>query len=601
MSLLAPAALGLFALSIPLTVLYMLRSRRQRVEVSSTRLWEGEQEFVSAALPWQRLKITAALILQLLALAAFALLLARPSYEEATLLGPHTVLVIDTSGSMALAGRLDAAKEEARSLVADASDAQLVSVVEAGSRARVVAAFERDPSALRAGIDGLEASGGVEDLEGALRLARGLATPDRPTTILLLTDGGLEGAVTEPIGNARQIAFDAVADNVAITAFGAGAPGEGASRLFLEVANFSDRSTTAVVETRVDGLEVGTTTLSLEPGARTRRYLPLDAGPGQVVEAEILGSGDGNPLDDRATAILGSDASLTVAVLGEGSPYLDALIDSLPGFGPPVGTSPDLVIRDGGSAAAVDRPTWLIAPETPPPGVTVTGRLENPVVTYQRPSEPLLEGLDLSDLAVAEADIVSARGWLPLVQAGDVPLVLLGEVDGHRAVYFTFDVVRSSLPVQVAFPILGARILDWLGGGQLGTAATATAGEPIPLAPPAGTTTRITMPDGSTRAIDAAARAFLDTGAPGIYTIDYLFADGAVAGESVAARQFAAVEATGGSRSLATGGTGTGEVAEATLLREWAPWVLGLVLALVLLEWWVAFGRPRPRFGKAAA
>jgi len=601
MSLLAPAALGLLALSIPLTVLYMLRSRRQRLDVSSTRLWEGEQEFVSAALPWQRLRITAALILQLLTLVAFTLLLARPFYEETTLLGPHTVLVIDTSGSMALAGRLDAAKAEARSLVVDASDAQLVSIVEAGARARVVAAFERDPGALASRIDALEPSGGVEDLEGALRLARGLATPDRPTTILLLTDGGLEGMVTEPIGNARQITFDGVADNVAITAFGAGAPGEGATRLFLEVTNFSDRSTTAEVETRVDGLEVGTTTLSLEPGARAQRYLPLDAGPGQVVEAEILGGGDGNPLDDRATAVLGGSTSLTITILGEGSPYLDALVDSLPGFGPAVGTPPDVVIRDGGSAAEVDRPSWLIAPEVPPPGVTVTGRLENPVVTYQRPGEPLLEGLDLSDLVVAEADIVEARGWLPLVQAGDVPLVLLGEVGGHRAVYFTFDLVRSNLPVQVSFPILGARILEWLGGGQLATAATATAGEPLALAPPAGASTRITMPDGSTRTIDRAVLEFLDTGAPGIYTVDYLLADGSVAGGFVAARQFAAVEAAGASRLLATSGNGQGEVAEATLLREWAPWLLGLILVLVLLEWWVAFGRPRPRLRKVAA
>ncbi len=601
MSLLAPAALGLLALSIPLTVLYMLRSRRQRLEIPSTRLWEGEEEYVSAALPWQRLKITAALILQLLTLAAFALLLARPFYEEATLLGPHTVLVVDTSGSMALAGRLDAAKAEARSLVADASDAQLVSIVEAGARARVVAAFERDPSALRSRIDALQTGGGVEDLEGALRLARGLATPDRSTSIVLLTDGGLEGMVAEPIGNARQLAFDDVADNVAITAFGAGAPGEGVTRLFLEVTNFSDSSTTAAVETRVDGLQVGTTALTLEPGARAQRYLPVDAGPGQVVEAEILGGDDGNPLDDRATVVLGGSAYLTIAVMGEGSPYLDALVSSLPGFGPAVGTSPDMVIRDGGSAAEVDRPTWLIAPEVAPPGVTVTGRLENPVVTYQRPGEPLLEGLDLSELAVAEADIVEARGWLPLVQAGDVPLVLLGEVGGHRAVYFTFDLVRSNLPVQVAFPILGARILEWLGGGQVGTAATATAGEPIPLSPPAGTSTRISLPDGTVRKVEGDVLEFVDTAAPGTYTVDYLASDGSVVGGFVAARQFAAVEAAGSSRRLVTSGDGEGEVAETTLLREWAPFVLALILGLVLLEWWVAFGRPRPRWRKAAA
>ena len=51
MSLLAPAALGLLALSVPLVVLYMLRSRRRRVEVPSVALWEAEEQNVSAALP----------------------------------------------------------------------------------------------------------------------------------------------------------------------------------------------------------------------------------------------------------------------------------------------------------------------------------------------------------------------------------------------------------------------------------------------------------------------------------------------------------------------------------------------------------------------
>jgi hypothetical protein len=600
-SLLAPAALGLLALSIPLVVLYMLRSRRQRLVVSSVRLWEGEEEYVSAALPWQRLKITAALLLQLLTLAAFALLLARPFYQEATPLGPHTVVVIDTSGSMALAGRLEAAKSEARSLIVDVSEAQLVSLIEAGPRARVLAAFARDPNELRSQIDALVVSGGVEDLDGALRLARGLATPDRATSILLLTDGGIEGMVAEPIGNARHLLFDDVEDNVAITAFGAGAPGEGVARLFLEVTSFSASSTTAEVETRVDGLQVGTTSIRLEPGQRAQRYVPVDAGPGQVVEAEILANSDGNPLDDEAAAVLGANTYLTIAVMGEGSPFLDALVASLSGFGPAAGTSPDLVIRDGGSAAEVDRPTWLIAPVEPPPGVTITGRLENPVVTYQRSGEPLLDGLDLSELMIAEADIVQARGWLPLVQAGDVPLVLLGEVAGHRVVYFTFDLVRSNLPLQVSFPILGARIIEWLGGGQVSTAATAIAGAPIPLAPPAGSRTQITMPDGGKRELDGNVIEFLDTGQPGIYTVAYVAEDGATTGGFVAARQFAAAEAAGSSRRIATVSDEVGELEETTLLREWAPLILALILGLVLIEWWVAFGRPLPRFRKAEA
>ena len=46
------------------------------------------------------------------------------------------LLVIDSSGSMAGAGRFDAAIAEARALAGDASDARLISVIDAGPRVK---------------------------------------------------------------------------------------------------------------------------------------------------------------------------------------------------------------------------------------------------------------------------------------------------------------------------------------------------------------------------------------------------------------------------------------------------------------------------------
>ncbi len=110
----------------------MLRSRRPRVEIASTILWEQVEVPVSSAVPWQKLRITPLLILQLLVLAGFVLTLARPFYTQQTLLGPHTVFVVDTSGSMSMAGRLETARAEAFGLIGDLSESNQVSVVEAG-------------------------------------------------------------------------------------------------------------------------------------------------------------------------------------------------------------------------------------------------------------------------------------------------------------------------------------------------------------------------------------------------------------------------------------------------------------------------------------
>jgi len=327
----------------------------------------------------------------------------------------------------------------------------------------------------------------------------------------------------------------------------------------------------------------------------------VDAGPGQAVTAQLIAHSDANPLDDTASLVLSAGVDLAVTVTGEGSPFLGALVESVPGLRPAAGAPPDVLIVDGGDATIVDRPAWIIAPQTPPPGIVVQGRLEAPIVTFQRPGEPILDGLDLSDLAIAEADIVDAPGWLPLVRAGDVPLVLLGEVGGHRAVYFTFDLVRSNLPVQVTFPILGSRILDWLGGSRVAATSTAPAGTPIGLTPPAGGTSIIAVPGGELITLPESATTFAATATPGLYRVEYRDEAGKLAGEARAARQFVAAESAGTSRQISTTLDDSIPTEEGTLLREWAPLILSLLLLIILLEWWVAFGRPWPRLRRADA
>ncbi len=193
---------------MPLIALYMLRSRRQRTPVSSVYLWNQVGDPVSSAVPWQRLRPTPLLLAQLAVLAMFALLLARPFFLQQTVLGPHTVFVVDTSGSMAMAGRLTRAVEEATGIAADVSEANLVSVVEAGPTPRVLVAFSQDREAVEEALASLEAGGGVEDLDGALRLARragDAGPPDPDADIQRRWPCGLDAGGTRGRGGAHRV------------------------------------------------------------------------------------------------------------------------------------------------------------------------------------------------------------------------------------------------------------------------------------------------------------------------------------------------------------------------------------------------------------
>jgi hypothetical protein len=596
MNVLVPAALGVAALAGPLIVLYMLRSRRRQLDVTSTQLWSASDVQVTSAVPWSRLRWTALLVSQLLAIVLFAFALARPFFSQRTLLGPHSVFVIDTSGSMAEGDRIDQAKEEAVALATDLSEGNLISVIDAGPQPRVLLGHARVQDEVIGAIESLRAGGGEADLSEAIRLGRGMATPDRPTNVIVFSDGGEAPLAEEPVAGATHIAFHDIVDDVAVETLTIEAIG-GVTRGLVAAANHSDTETTVKLAVTVDGLPSTQVTLDIGPNQRGLKTFELDAAPGSEVMVERLGEPDGNPLDDRVWTVVDDDSVRSVHVDGEGSPYLAALVDATPGF-ELASDDGDVLVVDRGALPTIDRPAWLIRPDTTPEGLELTGLVENVPTTFQAPGEPMLDSVDLSDLVVAEAQEVVPRGWSPIVRSGDVPLILLGSVDGHRVVYFTFDLTHSTLPVQVSFPILGAALLTWLDGEAPGTVASGPAGEPIGISAPDGSEPEITMPDGSQRALTSDTASFGDTSQPGIYRVDYVADDGTVTPGPIAVRSFVAAEAGAPVRDIAISTDDATPDEPGIVVREWGPWVIGALLALLALEWWI--GHQRPWLGRAA-
>src|ERR687890_1033759 len=101
MSFLSPLALlGLLFVPVVLAM-YLLKLRRDEQVVPSTLLWKRLLTDVEANAPWQRLRRSLLLLLQLLPVALLALLAARPFLERPAGLAGDVVVVIDTSASMA--------------------------------------------------------------------------------------------------------------------------------------------------------------------------------------------------------------------------------------------------------------------------------------------------------------------------------------------------------------------------------------------------------------------------------------------------------------------------------------------------------------------
>jgi hypothetical protein len=191
----APAGLALLALAIPIVLLHILRPRRPEVVVGSTYLWKPLAEPVSAASPWQRLRPSLLLLLQLLAVALLALAVARPVRLTAAPLAKHTVFIVDDSGSMAAndgkPDRIGAARARAQALRRQLPGGGQASVVVASAQPRVLLSASDDSRAFTEALAAIPPPAGTADFAGAFNLAESLETPGVPIGFVLLSDGGL--------------------------------------------------------------------------------------------------------------------------------------------------------------------------------------------------------------------------------------------------------------------------------------------------------------------------------------------------------------------------------------------------------------------------
>ena len=188
----APLAL-LGLVFVPLVVAFwMLKLRRTERTVGSTLLWQRFGEDLQANAPWQRLRRSFLLLLQLLLVVLLALLAAQPFTERPATLARDLVVVVDASASMAATdeapSRLEAAKGRVLDALRDLPAGGRVSVVVAGTTPRVVVNATADLGRVRAALAAISATPATADMGEALALASALAARAGDAQVLVATD-----------------------------------------------------------------------------------------------------------------------------------------------------------------------------------------------------------------------------------------------------------------------------------------------------------------------------------------------------------------------------------------------------------------------------
>jgi hypothetical protein len=491
--------------------------------VSSTWLWATAQRDLLAKHPFRRLVPELPLLLEILALIALALVLARPSTRGGAIDGDHVALVIDTSASMATrvggpsgaTTRIDQARRAAQDVVARLAPGADAIVIEAARDARVVSPPERDPRRLQAAIASIPARDVEGDLAGAVALAADrLRSMGGRQRILVVTDGALardeplvvSGIPTEILGVGDE------EDNAAIVRIDVRSGLDSGShheqvQVFAMVQSFGSRPREAYVTLSLEGRgePVASRRLLLQPGDKLPVVLtfeprPEDHGLGLVVQ---LAPGDAEPADDvafgrvpgslRMPIVVASDAaySWTTRAL-EADPNVDLQRLSIAQLAT-VNVDPDaLIIVEGACPATLPgRDVLVLAPAAGSCfGVGVGVPVDNPPLTSWETGDPRLRFLTLDGVHVARSPALDMRGARSsLVRSTATTLIADASLPGRTVTLVGFDPGDSDWPLKASFVLFVRNVVELarLHRAQ-GAAGPARTGDPARVAVPSGTT-----------------------------------------------------------------------------------------------------------------
>ncbi|MEM8783781.1 MAG: VWA domain-containing protein [Planctomycetota bacterium] len=647
MSFLSPiAALLAAAVTVPLLVgLYFLKLRRRPRVVASTLLWRKAVQDLQVNAPFQRLRNSLLLWLQLLLLALLLLAFARPADEAAAVRGDRVAILIDRSASMSArdgdpqgASRLEAARREALNLIEGLGRDASAMVVSFGDRPVVHQGFTTDRSALRRAVRAIEPRDVPGDLNAALAvlapLMNGGDQGEQTPSVVVLSDGRFEG--TRPIAlRGVEVTYlpmgSADTTNVGFVAADArrNADDPGRVEVFARLTHVGPEARDTNVQLWVDGRLEAARRLRLpatredRPGEGIVRFevrlpglasleLRHDAEDALVADNDarlvvtpsrrrrvLLVSPGGNPFPGEAMLAGGVERLDTLTP----DAFLDLADDALAGY--------DLLVLDRWTPAepitSID--TLSFAATSGIDGFSFITESDADA-SLQRaltwtPDEPVMRHVALDNVPIrSPGRLVLPVGGRALAMGLSGPLI--GQVDlaesGTSHVAVAFDVRESRWPLSWSFQVFMVNALDVLGGGAEGAASWHSAGRPIsvPVADASSGPARYVGPGGPIEAPIRGGRATL----PGPGRVGWLEAAPATEpavdpGDArLAVNLLDATESDLRPVSIlpvagSLGGGVTGVAASEQVRREWWPWVLGAALALLCVEWWVYVGRVR--------
>ncbi|MDE3074380.1 MAG: BatA and WFA domain-containing protein [Chloroflexota bacterium] len=612
MNLVAPLGLAFGALIPVLIVFYLLKVRRHDVEVSSTFLWEQLHRDLVAHEPWQRLKTSLLLLLQILLMALLALGVARPFLTVQAQASDNVVILLDASGSMRATdvkpSRFEAARAAARQIVDRLSDDATGTIIRVTDHPQVLAQGPATKAQLYDALDHASVSSSPTNMREAIQLALSLNKGKTRSQIFVVSDGAFPdmGDLSAAGSDIHFVPVGRTGQNQGITVLSARPDPNSPDRqhIFVRVQNFAPQPGSNLLSLYADGKLLDSASLKLAAKGKVDHVFDnLPAGT-RVVEARLR-DGDDLATDNDAWLVLNRASASKVLLVTPNNLFLEKAINLVPNVelfkvNPKRYAGIDsgqynLFVFDGflpaqlpgGNMMIINPPTtdWLPIEGDP---------LPRPRVTSFRNDDPLLSYVSFNEVQLQRVKPVTPPPWATvLAESGNTPLLLAGNNEGHKMVILPFDLHWSNFGLLTSFPIFMANAIAYLQPADPSDIKSPTAGNTVLLqAIPGADEVDVRKPDGGGLTFKPYGKpiAFSQTDEVGLYQVTHKTKGKAIQTQVFAINETDQDESNIAPRSsLGVGGTVVKQnqaIEWTPARREFWPWVVLFGIGLLVFEWY---------------
>ncbi|MHB8620667.1 MAG: VWA domain-containing protein, partial [Chloroflexota bacterium] len=612
MNLFAPPALAFGALIPVLILFYLLKVRRQEMDVSSTYLWEQLHRDLAAHEPWQRLKTSLLLLLQALLMALLVFGLARPFFTARAQASDNVVILLDASASMQATdvkpNRFAAAVAAAKQIVGRLSDDATGTIVRVTEHPAILVQGSATKAQMYDALAHVTVSSGSTNMAEALQLALSLNKGKTRSQIFIISDGAFSGLsrISTSGADIHFIPIGKSSANQGITTLSARSDPTDPrhQEVFVRVRNFASHRGTNLLSLYGDGKVIGSTNVSMPAHGSFTYVFPGVATGIAVVEARLRNQ-DVLAADNIAWLVLNQATASKVLLVTRNNLFLEKAVNLLPnvevfkvdprrynGIDP---GQFNLFIFDGFLPGQLPNGNMLIVNPPATDWLPVSRQMSMyPKVTSFQTDSQLLSYVNFNEVRIEKTKVLPALPWARvLAQSGSRPLLLAGNNGGRRMVILPFDLHWSNFGLLSGFPIFISNVISYLQPANPDEIKAPAPGDSLLLQPvPQADEIDVLKPNGATQTFRPAGKPvpFASTDAVGLYHVTQKIKGKALQHQVFAINLTNAEESNIAPRtSLDIGGKLIHEnqaVQWTPARREIWPWILLAAIALLTFEWY---------------